>query len=245
MDIRNISKLIETLAELGFPSSTGKTLLFNTCLHQKSFAIREQMCFGEDIIYYQLYFKEDASKKLICSYYDATLRKAVEIPALVVNGMDVSDLEKRMRAVIWQIPSEDNTGAFDISDKNTWKQEAEIEVITKDLETLGSIAEGADLANMLKYKFWVNPNFQSMIPELISLRSRYELTQRFYLISGDGITTNEAYRFLNNRWTERKIQTSNRLLRQIEIEQRVESQVKRDTSSKKKNRHSPEAKSGK
>ena len=71
--------------------------------------IRERMCFGADTINYQLYFKEDtASKELTCSYYDATLRKAVEISTPVVNGIDVLSLEKRMSAVNWEMPSEDN-----------------------------------------------------------------------------------------------------------------------------------------
>jgi len=48
---------------------------------------------------YQLQFKKDnASKKLICSYYDATLKKAVEIAAAVINKVDAMDLERRIAA---------------------------------------------------------------------------------------------------------------------------------------------------
>jgi hypothetical protein len=164
MDIQHISALIETLSALGFSSSTSRTLLFNACLRQNNFRINERMCFREDIINFQLYFKEDtSSKKLTCSYYDTTLRKTVEIAASVINGIDVFELEKRMHAVDWQMPAEANAaGTFNISDKNTWKDEETIETITKDLEILGSTVEGVSLANLLKYKFWTDMNLQYM-----------------------------------------------------------------------------------
>lgn len=242
MDIQHISVLIETLSGLGFSSSIGRTLLFNACLQQKEFNIKERMCFGGDTINYQLYFKEDtASKNLICSYYDATLRKAVEIAASVVNGIDVVELEKRMDAVSWEMLSEANAaGTFNISDKNTWRQEETIEKITKDLEMLGSTAEGVSLANALKYKFWTDMNLQITIPALTSLKNKYELNQRFYIINGNGITASEAYRFLNNRWMERQLHASNRSLRQSETGQREANAVIKGTIDKKKSRHSKE-----
>jgi hypothetical protein len=242
MDIQHISVLIETLSGLGFSSSIGRTLLFNACLQQKEFSIKERMCFGGDTINYQLYFKEDtASKNLSCSYYDATLRKAVEIAGSVVNGIDVVELEKRMGAINWDMLSEGIApGTFNISDKSTWKQEETIEKITKDLEILGSIAEGAPFANLLKYKFWKDSRLRNSIPELETFKSNYELSQRFYIINGNGITTSEAYRFLNNRWMERQIHATNRLLRQSEIEQREVKVVRRSTDDKKRSRHSKE-----
>lgn len=239
MDIQHFSALIETLSALGFPASTNRNLLFNTCLRQKSFVIRDRMCFGEDTITYQLYFKEEtASKKLICAYYDATLKKAVEIAATVVNGIDIQDLQKRMAAVNWQMPSEiSSSGNFKIEDKNTWKQEAVIAEITRELETLAETDEGAYLANLLKYKFWTNSSLQDLVPKLSRLKGMYELNQRFFIINGDGITAPEAYRFLNNRWMERQIHADSRMLRLSEAEQKEAKGVIKGTPEKKKNRH--------
>ena len=238
MDIQHISALIETLATLGFSSSVGRALLFNACLQQKNFTVREQMCFGEDTVNYQLYFKEDASKNLICSYYDATLRKAIEIAASVISGVDVLDLEKRMSGVNWQMPKEDSSADnLQIADKSTWKQEAEMEAITMELERLASTEEGAGLANRLKYKFWAELSLQNMISEPSALKSRYELSQRFYVINGDGITAGEAYRFLNNRWMERIIHASNKAIRMNAPEPHMEKTTDRHGNNRKKNKN--------
>ncbi|TKK71449.1 hypothetical protein FC093_00005 [Ilyomonas limi] len=237
-----ISTLIEALSLLGFPVATNRTLFFNVCLGQKSFVIGEHMRFGRDTVNYQIYFKEDtASKRLTCSYYDTTLRKAVAVSSSIVNGIDVMDLEKRMGEIDWKLPVDHySLNELDIADKNTWKQEAAVEAVTRDLEVLGSTAEGAGLANMLKYKFWTDLTLQGIIPELPALKSRYELSQRFYIINGDGITASEAYRFLNNRWTERSIHANNRLLRKKEPEQRKIKAVTKGTSDRTRNRHSKE-----
>src|SRR4051794_30608609 len=103
MEIQHISALIEMLSTLGFPASANRQLLFYACLGQKQFVVGSRIYFGEDIMNYQLHFKEDnASGRLTCVYYDATLRKTAEIEASVINGVDVSDLEKRMTSVNWQ-----------------------------------------------------------------------------------------------------------------------------------------------
>ncbi|TKK64702.1 hypothetical protein FC093_21890 [Ilyomonas limi] len=236
MDVQHLSALIEMLSSLGFSASTGRILLFNACIRQKQFVIRERMCFGEDTINYQLSFHEDiTSKRLTCSYYDATLRKAVEISASLINGVDVLELEKQMQAVDWQMPPENSSSdGFIIADKNTWKQEATIEEITRDLEALTSSAEGAVLANLLKYKFWTDITLQSTISELTVLKSKYELSQRFYIINGEGITATEAYRFLNNRWLERQVHANNRLLRKNAMVQHDAEPIPKSTNNKSK-----------
>ena len=68
MDIQHLSVWMETLSSLGFSSSTGRALVFNACLGQKDFIIRERRGFGEDIIQYQLFFKEDIDNQEACLY---------------------------------------------------------------------------------------------------------------------------------------------------------------------------------
>jgi len=146
-----------------------------------------------------------------------------------------------MAAVNWQMPSENSSpDNLQIADKATWKQEATIEEITSDLELLGATAEGVSLASVLKYKFWTDPFLQSKIPELQSLKSKFELSQRFYIINGEGITASEAYRFMNNRWLERQIHASNRLLRKSELDQRNAAIVVKGAGGRKRSRNSKE-----
>src|SRR5437868_265727 len=179
MDIQQISALIETLAALGFSTSTSRKLVFNACFRQKEFIIKERIGFGEDIIHYQLYFKEDAAaKKLTSTYYDATLRTAIAIPTSIIDGVDILSLDKSMSAVNWQVLSENHfPDDIEITNKDTWMQEAAIEEMIKELEVLGSTGEGLELANTLKYKYWIDLDLQSMIPNLATLKSRYELAQ--------------------------------------------------------------------
>jgi hypothetical protein len=167
------------------------------------------------------------------------LRKTAEIESSVINGVDVSDLEKRITSVNWQIPLEDSSSDnLQIADKTTWMNEATIEEITRDLEILSATTEGAAVANIIKYKFWTEPLLQNTKLELPVLKRKYELSQRFYIINEDGITANEAYRFLNNRWMERSIHVSNRLLRKSEVVQKESDNITSDAGNKKKTRHS-------
>ena len=117
-------------------------------------------------------------------------------------------------------------------------QEAAIEEITRDLELLSATVEGDAVANTMKYKFWTEPLLQNTKIELTFLKSKYELSQRFYIVNEDGITATEAYRFLNNRWLERSIHASNRLLRKSEVEQKESENIARDAGNRKKTRNS-------
>ncbi len=86
------------------------------------------------------------------------------------------------------------------------------------------------------YKFWRDSPLQSLIPVLSFLKSKHELSQRFYVIDGNGITASEAYRFLNNRWMERKMYANNRLLQHSDTEIRGAKAVLKSTNGKKRNR---------
>ena len=45
---------------------------------------------------------------------------------------------------------------------------------------------------------------------LIDVRSKFEISQRVYFIEGEVISVDEAYRFLLNRWMEKKMQAQKR-----------------------------------
>jgi len=145
-----------------------------------------------------------------------------------------------MDAVNWhmQAKNDDSNDAVDPADNTTWEQEAIVERIINDLEQLAAIDGGAAIANTLKYKCWADLDLQRLIPELAMLKSRYELSQRFYIIQGEGISAHEAYRFLLNRWMERKLQADSRLLRQQEAASQMVKMDTKDSGDKKKNNRS-------
>ena len=209
MDVQSIQALAALMKTLGFSSTIDKQLIWYASFRQKEFSIKEHKTFGHDLMSYQIFFKKnEANENLVCTHYDASLRKDIQIQSATVNKIDLQKLDERMKGVNWQdvsqfkMPSE-----LDLSDKKTWQQQASIEELILDLEVLASTDEGQIIADSLKYKYWVDIPLENMIPNLYLLRSKLEFAQRFYIISEDGITADEAFRFLNNRWRQRQVQS--------------------------------------
>jgi len=208
MDMPNIKALVKLLETLGFSSLLDKKLVYHACFRQKYFSIKEQKAFGEDLMSYEIFFKEnEADRKLFCSHYDAALRKAIRIEPAVLNEIDLRQLDDRMKRVNWeQIAQFGTSSEFNLADKETWKEQAWIEQISGDLETLSSTEEGRNVAGCLQYKHWADLPLESMITNLFFIKTKLEYSQRFYIINEEGITAGEAYRFLNNRWIQRQMQ---------------------------------------
>jgi hypothetical protein len=124
-----------------------------------------------------------------------------------VNEINVKELNRRMEEINWT-----NAFTFQASkkwqaeDKTSWSEEEKVESIVTDLQALESVEEGKELADRLKMKFWCDSPIQEMICNLSSLRSKFEISQRFYFFEGqNGISVEEAYRFLHNRWMEKQL----------------------------------------
>ena len=72
---------------------------------------------------------------------------------------------------------------------------------------MASLEEGKEIANRLKIKHWCDTPLEELFSDLRSLRTRFEISQRFYFFDRQGgISVEEAYRFLNNRWMEKQLQ---------------------------------------
>lgn len=208
MDIENIKALRDLMECLGFPSTLDKKIVYYACLRQKEFSIKEQKAFGNDVMSYQIFFKESAgSGKPVCTHYDAFLRMNVQVESLTTNRPDLQRLDERMKGVNWEALSQFTMAPkFNLSDPATWQEQAEVEEIMLALESLASSSDGKMIADGLKYKHWIGLSLESMIPNLYLLKSKFEFSQRFYIIGNEGITADEAFRFLNNRWMQRKMQ---------------------------------------
>ena len=58
----------------------------------------------------------------------------------------------------------------------------------------------------LKLKYWAGASYQELMGSISPIKSKSEVTQRFYFFQGlTGITVEEAYRFLQNRWLEKHL----------------------------------------
>jgi hypothetical protein len=45
----------------------------------------------------------------------------------------------------------------------------------------------------------------ALVPGIGALKNQYDISQRFYISEGHGISTEEAYRFLCSKWMEKKM----------------------------------------
>ncbi len=212
MNIEQIQSLSESLIRFGFSPAVENQLVYHACLRQKEFTIRERRAFGTDIVSYSIVCKtKDSGSGLVCAYYDASLRKEIRVERVNLNGVNVGKVEEKMRGVNWQQMSRfESYPKLSFEDKTTWDNLMTAESAICDLEALSVTAEGKEIADSLRYLYWADLPLEFHIPNLLFLKNRLELSQRFYVLGQDGITADEAFRFLNNRWIQRQMQNGRR-----------------------------------
>src|SRR6266542_2725646 len=99
--------------------------------------------------------------------------------------------------------------------------------IVTDLQALESVEEGREIVDRLKMKFWYDSPGQEMIGNLSSLKSKFEISQRFYFFEGqNGISVEEAYRFLHNRWMEKQLQAKKKQMEISNVEEQPNGNAK-------------------
>lgn len=209
MNIQNIGSLTDTLHSLGFAKGLGDKLLRHICFRKPEFAIKERMIIGADVVNFSLVFQRKPEKnEYACIYYDATLRKEINITDSVINGINTKELEKQMQEIDWNIDGENQIDKkFHIEDKDIWLREEKIDKVVMQLQSLSSDEEGEGVADCLRFKFWNDTPVDEMVRNTNTLKSRFEISQRFYFFdNGSCISAEEAYRFLNNRWMEKNLQ---------------------------------------
>jgi hypothetical protein len=187
--MENLASLAEALEKLGFHASlqTSISTFINLQLHR--FNVHYKAVKERDVIQFNLFFqkKENAYS---CLYYDAILRKEIVLPDTIVDNVPIKDLGVQMSAIDWK-------GLFD--------KEQNIESIIRNLNVLQSSKEGKEFAESLKAKYWFDTPLETIM-NISFIKSRFEITQRFYLMeNNNGISIEEAYRFLNNKWMERQL----------------------------------------
>lgn len=200
MKIQNIAVLTEMLIATGFEEAIGRKLLQHVCFKPADFVLTERLTKGKDILTCSISF-ERKGEEYVCTYYDAAFFKAIEVPELTINGINLRDLDKAMAAIDWLNISV--AGKFDLEDESSWQREQQIEKIVTELFRLSATDEGRYHADSLKARYWQDvPAISINLP---AIRSKFEVSQRFYFFDGQGISIDEAYRFLLNRWLEKKL----------------------------------------
>lgn len=200
---KNIQGILEQLLALGVGPEVEYQLRANICLQPDHFQLGSRQVKEEDIITSIFYFERE-DNQYRCRYYELCLRKKIFIPDEILNGIDVNDMQERMKVIDW------NTffiiGRTKPQEGRTWEKEEVIEGIVTDLKKLSSTPEGYYVAERLKIKFWIDTPLVSFIPNINFVRNQYEITQKFYFFDGEAqISLDEAYRFLCHRWREKQL----------------------------------------
>lgn len=221
MNIQNIVALASQLKGLGF-DEMGYLLLKRICFKPESFCITSRITREKDQVSFEIYFER--SKKdnsYLLNFYDAVLQKEVPLIQAEIAGIDIAGLEQRMSDINWKVAFDINERKqFTAENKASWENEIAIESIIDELEKLDSTEDGKPISNNLKLKYWANiPDVETIVPFNVG-KNRQEISQRFYLFEGQaGISVDEAYRFLQNRWLEKQMQIKRKQTDKTETEE--------------------------
>ena len=208
MNIENITALVEQLQSLGFENA-GCSLLKRISFKPDNFILSQKMDRDNYKLSIQLFFKLDASQGAYALlYYDAILQKEVHFMDAVISGINIANLEQSMSEIDWKNAFDFNTiKQLNLEDRRSWENEQKIESVIEDLLELEKSEDGKVISVGLKLKHWAGIPYQELFGNISPIKNKSEVSQRFYLFEGQtGISVDEAYRFLLNRWLEKQMQ---------------------------------------
>ena len=208
MNIQNISELSKQLEVLGFQDADS-LLLKRICFKPSNFYLPQRVIKEKDVMLFSLYFELlQKTDNYLLQYYDVTLQKANGGLVLPVDGVNPAELEKQMAAIDWKKAfSLDDKKSWNAEDKSTWETELKISGIIESLSILEKSEPGKVIASTLKQKFWEGALHQEIFGSITLVKNKADVSQRFYIAEdGSGITTDEAYRFLQNKYMEKQLQ---------------------------------------
>ncbi len=208
MNIQNVVALANQLQALGF-QDTGSLLLKRICFNLDNFYLQQKLNKDKEIMQFSLYFERlQKTDTYRLQYYDVLLQKENSISALPVDGISPVELEKLMGAIDWRKAfSVDENKQWNPDNKLTWETELKISGIVESLSVLEKSEQGKAIASTLKQKFWTGTLHQEIVGSITVIKNKADVSQRFYISEdGGGITTDEAYRFLQNKYMEKQLQ---------------------------------------
>lgn len=215
MDKENFISLAGQLSQAGFDGLEYR-LLQHICCRPVSFVLTDRRSFGSDVLWYQI-LVERRSNQYVCAHYDASLFREQVLPAVVINEVSLVELEIEMKQIEWQ--SQPTNNAFRLDDESTWSREKSIDEVIVKLTRLCATEDGKLYADILKLRFWSGTMMEKMAGSLSPVRSKVEVTQRFFFMNGEVISINEAYRFLQNSWMQKYVNLKKSAGKQSQDEQ--------------------------
>ena len=198
--IRNV---LDRLVAIGFPSFLEWEVRVHSCFLPKQFTINYEQYRANDQISYSIVIKHDEGKGVYSPiYYDAILKKGIEIPNGATDRELLNALNQEMQLWDWcsLIAKGEEPKVRDLA------QLKRLSEINQQLTALECTDEGAYYVQLMKARYWTQSPFEMYVPSNTGIRQALEVTQRFHFFEGeDGITLEEAHRFLSHRWREKQL----------------------------------------
>ena len=218
MNIQNIIALSEQLQSLGFENNSD-VLLKRICFKPDGFLLSQKIAKGKDKLTFQLCFKRNKKQNIyFLTYYDAILQKETMLVDAMINGINTTGLEKVVAEIDWK-------SAFDFNEKKqwnaddtaSWEIEKKIESVIEAFIELEKSEHGKAIAESIKLKYWTGFTYQEIFGKVNPTKNKSEISQRFYFTEDqEGISVDEAFRFLQNRWLEKQIQAKRKQSDEVE-----------------------------
>ena len=208
MNIENISVLVEQLQWLGF-ENPGYLLLKRISFKPDNLTLFQKVDKGKDKLILQFFFEKDSKQNSYgLLYYDASLQKETALSEITINGISTANIEKSMEEIDWKTAFDFNTKKLlNFEDKTSWEKEQKVESVIEILSELEKSEDGKAISIGLKLKYWAGIPYQDLFGNISPFKNKSEVSQRFYFFDGQiGISIDEAYRFLQNRWLEKQMQ---------------------------------------
>jgi hypothetical protein len=213
MDKVNMERIKARLIGLGFDQMVEEKLMAQVCFGAAAFDLRFDKEVGEDSCTF-LVRVQRIDEQYSIVYYNAYFRKGFALPESTLK------LAARMPNINW------NQMAHSLSSVGFY---VDLPVLQDAFTLLREIKKVPE-SSLILYKYWAGTTLESLVPDVVTLKNKYELTQRFYVSEEhQPITGDEAIRFLQHRWLEKAMQQSR-------LQQRQETSGNNENTFKKSKR---------
>ncbi len=196
MNKEQLLKLTGELQQIGFEDIEG-SLLQRICFLLPAFTLQRSVIHADDLFVFQLRFVRDDNQHYSFQYYDVQLQKIVHAETDVCS-VDLRALHQQLLTVDWS--------TFKSADAVcSWEDAKLVEQICEQLEKLETTEEGKIIARQLKLQFWCGQVSEALYSTHSMGKQKNMISQRFYVNAEHPIKTDEACRFLQNKWIEQQM----------------------------------------
>lgn len=196
MNQKNIDQLATRLEALGCGPATGERIAAFACFAPAQFDFSTVQDYQGEACEFIVHCIRGDQGLYDALYYTAVLKRRPPVP----EGSE--GLDESLASIDWKalIAAREGSGRFPLAEAGN------ISDVLKQLHE-------TDPDGLLRLRHWGGTLLENLVPNLSTLKTQYELSQRFYLLPDQTpIRFDEASRFLQSRWMEKKINAERKLL---------------------------------